>query len=68
MATVSRSARRLKNYWVHGKGAAKIRWGEPNDFYRCVAHLRKYVSDPQGLCNTYHEAALGVAPGQEDKH
>lgn len=62
----SEGARRLRRYWVHGPGAAKIRWGEPNDFYRCVAELGKYVSDPKGLCNVYHRAALGVAPGQED--
>lgn len=59
------AAHRLKEYWVHGEGAAKIRWGEPGDFNRCVSHLGKYVVDPKGLCNTYHEAALGVAPGQE---
>jgi hypothetical protein len=57
---------RLKEYWVHGEGAAKIRWGEPNDFYRCVAHLGKYVSDPKGLCADLHHEALGVWPGRED--
>lgn len=59
------NARRLKDYWVHGAGAAKIQWGTPGDFNRCVVELGKYVADPKGLCNTYHEAALGVAPGQE---
>jgi hypothetical protein len=56
---------KLRAYWVHGAGAAQIRWGEPHDFDRCVRHLGKYVTDPQGLCNVYHRAALGVAPGQE---
>lgn len=58
-------AHQLKEYWVHGLGAAKIRWGEPHDFDRCVLELGKYVRDPEGLCNVYHVAALGVAPGQE---
>jgi hypothetical protein len=58
-------AHKLKEYWVHGPGAAKIAWGTPGDFLRCVSHLEKYVRDPEGLCNTYHVAALGVAPGQE---
>lgn len=58
------AARRLKEYWVHGPGAVKIRWGEPHDFDRCVKHLRKYVHDPEGLCNTYHQAALGRPPGK----
>ena len=58
-------ARKLREYWVRGAGAAKIRWGEPHDFDRCVMHLGKYVSNPEGLCNTFHVAALGVAPGQE---
>jgi hypothetical protein len=66
--TTNSGARKLKEYWVHGAGAAKIRWGVPRDFYRCVAHLGKYVANPQGLCNVYHRAALGVAPGQEKGH
>ena len=28
---------RLHEYWVHGEGAAKIRWGDAGDFDRCVA-------------------------------
>ena len=42
---------RLHQYWVHGEGAAKIRWGlpgEPGDFDRCVLHLGKYIADPKG--------------------
>lgn len=58
-------ARKLKEYWVRGEGAARIRWGEPHDFDRCVLQLGKYVSDPKGLCADYHHAALGVWPGQE---
>lgn len=57
-------ARKLREYWVHGPGAVKIRWGEPHDFDRCVSHLRKYVRDPEGLCNEYHQAALGQPPGK----
>jgi len=56
----------LREYWVHGKGAAKIKWGVPHDFDRCVTHLRKYFpTNPKGLCNILHREALGVAPGQE---
>lgn len=55
----------LFNYWVHGAGALKIRWGEPHDFDRCVKELEKHVSDPQGLCNVLHVRALGVPPGKE---
>jgi hypothetical protein len=64
----NKGAHQLMDYWVHGEGAAKIRWGEPNDWYRCVAHLGKYVRDPKGLCTIYHHHALGVWPGQEDAH
>ncbi len=61
-------ATRLREYWVHGEGAAKIQWGVPDDFYRCVAELEKYVGvRAKGLCNIYHREALGVAPGQEGK-
>jgi len=56
----------LQRYWLAGKGAAKIRWGMPRDFYRCVRQLRKYFpKDPKGLCNILHTKALGVPPGQE---
>ncbi|WP_431935815.1 hypothetical protein [Micromonospora sp. RP3T] len=58
------SDRKLRAYWTHGEGAAKIRWGTGGDFKRCVRHLRKYVADPEGLCNTYHQGALGAPPGK----
>jgi hypothetical protein len=62
------NAEQLFSYWAHGEGAAKIRWGQPGDFKRCVRHLAKYVADPEGMCNVLHRRALGVAPGQEHPH
>lgn len=59
---------RIRRYWVHGKGAAKIAWGTPGDFNRCRAQLVKYVQNPDwlaGLCSNMHKEALGVWPGQE---
>lgn len=59
------SARTLRRYWTRGKGAAKIVWGTPHDFDRCVKHLRKYVgTGAEGLCNIYHQAAVGAPPGK----
>lgn len=58
---------RLHEYWVHGEGAAKIRWGEPGDFDRCVRHLGKYIADPKGYCNLAHHAALGIYPATHAK-
>jgi hypothetical protein len=49
----------LREYWVHGAGAAKIRWGTEGDGTRCIKHLRKYVRDPGGLCQEYHQLATG---------
>lgn len=57
-------ARELKTYWARGKGALKIRWGTDGDFARCVRHLSKYVSDPEGYCNVLHQEALGAPPGK----
>jgi hypothetical protein len=54
----------LKAYWTVGAGARKIRWKTDGDFKRCVRHLGKYVDDPKGLCNTYHQAAVGAPPGK----
>lgn len=62
----SRMPQQLIEYWVHGKGALKIRWGQPGDFDRCRRALRKYFpTNPEGLCNRLHTRALGVPPGQE---
>ena len=66
-----RSTERLHKYWVHGEGAAKIGWGKPGDFDRCVTELGKYIRDPQGYCNLAHHAATGQYPAQhaaEIKH
>ena len=58
---------RLMRYWTEGEGAAKIAWGQPHDFDRCVLELGKYVPPTQvkGLCANLHHRALGVWPGQE---
>jgi HK97 family phage prohead protease len=58
---------RLHEYWVHGEGAAKIRWGEGGDYDRCVRHLSKYVRDAHGLCANLHHAALGIWPATHAK-
>lgn len=60
----SRMPPKLQEYWLAGPGAAKIRWGTPGSFDRCVRALGpKFPADPQGLCaNLYHEAT-GHWPG-----
>lgn len=59
-------AEKLRRYWVHGEGAAKIQWGTPGDWKRCVAELSKYMGTrAKGYCNLRHHDALGVYPGQE---
>lgn len=61
------NAERLRQYWTHGEGAAKIQWGVPGDWYRCVSHLSKYMGTrAKGYCTLRHKDAIGVYPGQED--
>lgn len=58
----------ITNYWVDGRGAAKIAWGTPGDFDRCRANLAKYVKNPKwlaGLCANLHYRALRTWPGQD---
>lgn len=55
----------LRNYWVRGEGAAKIRWGTDGSFARCVAQLSSEVKNPQGLCAEYHKAATGEWPAEK---
>jgi hypothetical protein len=59
------NTQRLMEYWAHGEGAAKIRWGVPGDFNRCVDHLSKYVPPTivKGLCANLHRRATGFNPG-----
>ena len=59
---------RIRRYWVRGKGAAKIRWGQPGDFNRCRRQLAKYIANPEwlaGACANMHKEAIGIWPGQE---
>jgi hypothetical protein len=61
---------RIRRYWVHGKGAAKIRWGAPGDFNRCRRQLAKYVKNPEwldGTCANMHHEALGFWPSTHRK-
>lgn len=59
----------LQRYWLGGKGAAKIRWGMPKDFNRCVRNLRRHFpKNPEGLCNILHQKALGAPPGKGHGH
>ena len=55
------NAENLRQYWVHGKGALKIRWGEGGDWARCVRHLSKYLGiRAKGYCQLRHKDALGI--------
>lgn len=57
---------RLKDYWAHGAGAAKIQWSKPGDFDRCVAEVGKYMHNPdmiKGYCAELHVRATGARPG-----
>lgn len=57
---------RIRRYWTHGEGAAKIQWGVPGDFNRCRAQLGKYIAKPEwlaGACANMHKEATGAWPG-----
>lgn len=61
----SRLGGELEDYWVRGKGAAKIRWGTPGSFDRCVRALRdKFPQDTEGLCANLHHEATGKWPAE----
>lgn len=58
----------LRKYWVHGEGAARVRWPEPGAFKRCVHLLSRYVRDPEGLCAEYYHEANGRSPSENKDH
>ncbi|MFE1289637.1 2'-5' RNA ligase family protein [Streptomyces sp. NPDC058751] len=58
------NAENLRDWYAHGEGAARIGWGSPGDFDRCVALASKHMSpeDAHGYCNLRHHDALGIYP------
>ena len=59
-------AEKLRRYWTRGKGAAKIRWGTPGDWTRCVRQLSKYMGPrAKGYCQLRHKEATGVYTGDK---
>lgn len=66
----TRTPRQLEDYWVRGKGVARVRWGESGDWSRCVRLLSKYVHNEyavKGQCNELHKIATGLWPAQHAK-
>jgi hypothetical protein len=60
------AARKLKNYWLRGRGAAKIRWNTPGDWTRCTRHLTKYMGPrARGYCQNLHKEATGLYTGDK---
>ena len=58
------NAEKLRRYWTVGKGGAKIRWGTPGDWTRCVRNLQKYLGPrAKGYCSLRHKEMNGVWPG-----
>jgi hypothetical protein len=68
MADFSPDTARLMRYWVSGPGAARIGWGTPGAFDRCLAALGEHIQSERvlkGLCaNLYHDAT-GRWPGEK---
>jgi hypothetical protein len=65
LANKAAGAERLRQYWLHGKGAAKIRWGTPGDWTRCVRNLSKYLGPrAKGYCQLMHGRSTGTWAGR----
>lgn len=65
----SKGEAQLKQYWGHGVGALKIRWGQPGDFNRCVLEVGRYIHNERelkGFCANVHHDVLGTWPGDHD--
>jgi len=59
-------AEKLRHYWTHGAGAAKIGWGSPGDWTRCVRHLGKYMGTrAKGYCALRHKETTGMWTGDK---
>lgn len=61
------NAEELRKYWTRGKGAAKIRWGTPGDWTRCVRNLSKYMGPrAKGYCQLRHKEVTGIYTGDRN--
>ena len=64
----------LREYWTreghqgptHWADEEKIRWGDPDDWYRCVDQLTPHIGGEgaKGYCNLRHHEVLGYWPAQ----
>ena len=62
------NAQTLRDYWTRGPGAAKIGWGTPGDWSRCVSEVGKYMGPrAKGYCQLRHMAATGMTTSQHAK-
>lgn len=64
-STVFRMPDDLADYWLHGEGAAKIRWCTDGSFERARRALREYVSPGalDGTVANLYRRACGKHPG-----
>lgn len=63
------NAEKLRRYWTHGKGAAKIRWGAHGDWRRCVRSLGKYMGvRAKGYCQLRHKEMNQFYTGDKRNH
>jgi len=59
-------AEELRRYWTTGEGGAKIGWGTPGDFTRCVALLEEHMPGrAEGYCANRHKEMNGYWPGDD---
>lgn len=58
------STEALTEYWEHGKGAARIRWGTDGAMKRCIREVKRHTNmlDPGGYCATRHKHVTGEWP------
>jgi 2'-5' RNA ligase len=60
----------LRQSYLAGKVAARIRWGQDGDFGRCVVQARKHGMGTmaEGACAQLHHEATGKWPGSGQSH
>jgi hypothetical protein len=74
--TNPKGTKRIHDYWTKKgeEGYAKVAWGTPGDFKRCVTEVGQEIAEGnpeklkfiKSICAQWHHDAIGVWPGQED--
>lgn len=67
MADTTAGDGQLERYWKNGPGAAKILWGTPGSWTRCVVEIGRHVGEAKAkrICSQWYHDVTGKWVGEQ---